>query len=228
MRFRLGLSVRRAPPSKGPQCGYLLTFQSSLKATVKALDNVFSGPAVEVPLSEELQQEIGAFLDKHRDIDDNDSQRIQDGLLNVYEKYVAKDPDKWTAFLRVLTQLRPAITGQVRHERWWTLLIKPVLDGIGNKRSTIEGAKELLLSFLVYDSEDDRGGAKARLSRHFTKEVLGIYLSRTRIVDDDERIIAGEDEFVAEQVETVLVTFGQSKPKVNIMPHRYNSCWARI
>lgn len=186
-----------------------------MKDTVKALNNVFSGAAVEIPLSEELQEEIGAFLDKHQGIGDNDSQHTQDGLLNIYEKYVAKEPDKWTAFLTVLTQLRPAIIGQARHERWWTLLIKPVLDGIGNKRSTIEAAKELLLTFLVYDSEHDKGGAKARLSRHFTKEVLDIYLNRTRIVDDDEHIIPGEDEFVAEQLESVLVAFGKSKPKVN-------------
>lgn len=223
MRLRLGPSVRCAPPTRKAQRGNLLTLHSSLKGTVKALNDVFSGAAVEVRLSEELQEEIGAFLDKHQDIDDSNSQRIQDALLNVHEKYVAKEPDKWAAFLRVLTQLRPAIIGQVRHERWWTLLIKPVLDDIGNKRSTIEAAKGLLLSFLVYDSADDKGGAKARLSRHFTKEALGIYLNRTRTVGKDEQVVVGEDEFIAEQLETVLVTFGQSKPKVNTILHSYNS-----
>lgn len=197
----------------------LLKLDRSFKDIVKALDEAFSRPSVDDTLTEELQRTIDSFLAKHQKTEESQSSHLQDELLNTYHKHVSAKPEKYATFLNALTQLRPILTGQVRFEKWWALLVKPILDGIGHKRKTIDGAKEFLLSILVYDSDDDESGDNARLSVHFTNKLLSLYLKRTRVVHAEGYANRAEDDFVAEQLQSVLLAFGQKKSKVNRMQH---------
>ncbi|KAI9667830.1 MAG: hypothetical protein M1821_000649 [Bathelium mastoideum] len=185
----------------------------SLKDTVKALNATFSAASVPLPLPDELQATIEAFLDKHADIDDSDSQRLQDELLAVFSKYVAAKPEKYAPFIRSLQHFRPAITSEARLFEWWELIIRPCINAMGQKKNVIEEAKELLLSILVYDADDKDVEEKARLSNKFLVTVLEIYLDRARTPSVGGTTISPEDEYIARDLESILIRFGRKKPK---------------
>lgn len=185
----------------------------SMKEAVRALNSTFSAPITPYPLPEDLQQTIEAFLDRYQNIDDHDSQRLQDELLPLYKKYVADNPDKHGPFLSALKLLRPAIRGESRLAEWWTLVIRPTIDAIGHKREEIEDAREFLQGILIFDAEDDKSGGKAQLSAQFSKRLLEAYLERTKIPFTEDDTASPQDEFIAHELESVLITFGRRKPR---------------
>ncbi|KAE9985821.1 hypothetical protein EG327_004578 [Venturia inaequalis] len=186
----------------------------SLKDTVKAVQAAFANDAAPtIPLPDELQQTIEAFLDLHQNIDDHDSQRLHDELLSIRNKPRSTSSERLGAFVHVLRLLRPCIRGDKRLGEWWLTVIKPIVDSVGHKRDTIEDAREFLLGILVFDADDDTTGEKASLSAQFTRRILEAYLVRTKIPTTDEEVVSPEDEYIAQELEGILVAFGKKKPK---------------
>jgi hypothetical protein len=134
-------------------------------------------------------------------------------LLSIFNKYVVNSPEKHGPFVNALRLLRPAIQGQNRLDEWWSLVIRPTIDTVGYRQHSIEDAREFLLGILVFDPEDEGVGEKSTISSHFTKKLLDAYLSRTRIPSGDE-VVSPEDEFIAHELENILVAFGRKRPKV--------------
>ncbi|KAJ4352328.1 uncharacterized protein N0V89_007676 [Didymosphaeria variabile] len=187
----------------------------TMRETLKALNTTFAAPAAPYPLPEELRDTIARFLEKYDDIDDTDSQRFHDDLLPLYNKHVANNPENLGPFLSVLRAVRPALTGEARLGEWWDLVLKPTIDSVGHKKHELEEAKELLLSFLVYEVHDDKDKDKecARLSDLFLRKTLDVYLARTKVPSETEDIISPEDDYISNEVESVLVAFGRKQPK---------------
>ena len=165
-----------------------------MRESLKALNAAFSASAVPDPLPDELYATIHAFLQRYDDIDDHDSQRFHDDLHALYLRHVANSPDKRGAFLSALRLLRPAITGEARLTAWWNSTLRPVIDGIGYKKSEIEDARAFVQSILVYDPGEDHDGEHARLSALFTNKILDAYLARTKVPSD---AVSPEKDFVA-------------------------------
>lgn len=184
-----------------------------MRETVKALNTTFSAPTVTCPLPDELRTTIENFLERYDNIDDHDSQRLHEDLHTLYQRHVAPSPDKNGAFLALLRLVRPALTGEVRLTVWWNLALKPTINGVGHKRQEIEDAREIVLSILVYDTDTDKDGEHARLSKLFTKRLLDAYLARTNVPLSAEDTISPENELLAQELESVLVAFGRKMPK---------------
>jgi hypothetical protein len=199
----------------------------SLKEVVRALISALSSPTLPPhPLPEELQQVIQLYLDRHHNIEDHESQRLHDELLNLYNKHVAKDVDKQATFLAALRQLRPAVKGTTRLLEWWDLLVRPTLDSLGHEKAVVSDAGGILLSVLVYDEDEDEDGEKARASALFTQKLLEIYLEKTRLLTGDGQKVLPEDEryrFVSNNLESLLVSFGRKRPKVNYMIYLFTA-----
>jgi hypothetical protein len=190
-------------------------YGSSLKDTVKGLQAAFAGDAQTLsPLPDELHQTIEAFLDRNQELDENDSQKLHEDLLSIHNKYVGTSPDKLSAFVHILRLLRPAIHGEKRLEDWWLLVIRPVVDAIGHKRDTIEDARDFLLGILLFDADDDKSGASASLSATFTTRVMEAYMARSKVPTLETEEISPENEFIAQELESILVAFGKKKPLV--------------
>lgn len=185
-----------------------------MKDAIKALDNTFGAPDVPYPLPDELCATIQSFLDRYDNIDDHDSQRFHEDLHALYQRHVAEDAAKRGAFLSALRLVSPALTGEARLTIWWNLILKPTIDGIGHKRHEIEDAREIVQSILVYDTEEDQNGDRARLSSLFTKKILDAYLVRTDVSSSVENAVSPENEFIANELESVLIAFGRKMPKV--------------
>ncbi|KAF2201239.1 hypothetical protein GQ43DRAFT_416177 [Delitschia confertaspora ATCC 74209] len=185
----------------------------TMREAVKALTTTFSAPTTPYPLPDELQQTIEAFLERYHDIEEHDSQRFHEDLLSLYTKQVAGHPEKHGSFLGALRLVRPALTGESRLEEWWNLVLKPTIDTVGYKRHVLEDAREIIQSILVFDADEDKDGEQRRLSKHFTKRILDMYLARTKLPSSAGDIVTPEDEFVSEELVSILVAFGRRKPK---------------
>jgi hypothetical protein len=188
---------------------------SSLKDTVRSLQSAFLGDAQQLsPLPDELQQTIEAFLERNPNLDEADSQRLHEDLLSIHNKYVATSPDKISSFAHVLRLLQPAISGEKRLEDWWLLVIRPIIDAIGHTRQSIEDAKEWLLSVLLFDADRDETGDGASLSAKFLTRVVEAYMAKSNVPTSEVEEISPEDEFIAQEWESILITFGKKKPLV--------------
>lgn len=154
-------------------------------------------------------------MEKNSGIDQSASQKLHESLLDVYSNHVVGDSEKIGPFVSVLRHLRPAITGDDRLCEWWNLVIRPSVDSVGHKRFVVEDAREFLLKILVFDPDDDKDGVNAKASKLFTQRILDIYLDRTKIPTTPEDAVTPEDEFIAHELESLLVTFGRKMPKVS-------------
>jgi hypothetical protein len=195
-----------------------------MRETIKALSTTFSAPTVSTPLPDELCTTIENFLERYDTIDDHDSQRFHDDLYALYQRHVAASPEKHGPFLAVLRLVQPAVTGEARLTTWWSLVLKPTIDGMGYKRQEIEDAREIVQNILVYDTEADRDGEYARISTLFTKRILDAYLARTNISLSAEDTISPENELLSHELESVLVEFGRKMPKVRTRSTHVPSC----
>lgn len=186
-----------------------------MKDTARLLNSVFAEARVSLPLPDELIQTIETFLDAHQTIDNHDSQRLQEELLKLYHKHVIHSPEKLGAFVNVLRRLRPVITGKSRLDEWWKLVIQPTIDAVDHKRETVEDAQDFLLGVLVFDEDEDSAGERAAISTYFTQCLLDAYLTRTRTSLSDDALVSPEDDFVAQELEAILIAFGRRRPRVS-------------
>jgi hypothetical protein len=187
---------------------------SSLKDAVRVLNTTFSAQAVPHPLPEDLQHAIEVFLESQEQIEEHDAQKLQEDLLFIFNKYVASNQEKHAPFVSALRLLRPAIHGEARLDEWWSLVIRPTIDAVGYRQHAVEDAREFLLGVLVFDPEDDISGEKSTISKQFTSKLLDAYLARTRLPSGDD-VVSPEDEFIAHELENILVAFGRKQPKVS-------------
>ena len=118
--------------------------------------------------------------------------------------------------MHVLRVLQPVIRGEKRLEDWWLLVIRPVVDAIGHKRDTIEDAREFLSGILLFDADDDNSGDGATLSAKFLGRVMEAYMGRSKVPTSESEEISPEDEFIAQELESILVNFGKKKPLVSV------------
>ncbi|KAL6160925.1 hypothetical protein ACJBU6_00067 [Exserohilum turcicum] len=189
----------------------------SMREALKALNTTFSATTVPCPLPDELCATIDAFLERYHDIDDHDSHRFHEDLHALYLRHVANSPEKRGAFLSALRILRPAITGEARLTVWWNAVFKPTIDGIGYKKAEMEDAKAFVQTILVYDPEADKDGEQARLSTLFTTRILDAYLARTAVPSSPDDTVSPQNEFIAHELEAVLVAFGRKMPKMFLL-----------
>jgi hypothetical protein len=203
----------RQPPPLRPA---LTVRCRQMRDALRAIEKTFSEPAVPYPLPDELRITVQSFLDRCDPVEDHDSQRFHDELLSLYTNNDAGCPEKLGSFLALLCLCRPALTGEARLGAWWDLAVRPTIEGVGagRKRHEVQHARQFLQSILVFDGQGDAAAEEARLSDVFARKVLDLLLARTRVPSSTLDVVAPEDEFVASELESVLVAFGRRKPKV--------------
>jgi hypothetical protein len=177
-----------------------------MKETLRALNTTFAATEVPLPLPDELCAAIESFLERYEGIEDPDSQRFHEDLHALYLRHVAEDPSKHGAFLSALRLLRPALTGETRLTVWWDLVLMPTINAIGHKRHAIDDAREIVQSILVYDTDEDHDGERARLTDIFTNKLLDAYMARTNVPSSDDNAVCPENNALSHELEQVLVT----------------------
>ncbi|KAG0634257.1 Hamartin protein-domain-containing protein [Tuber brumale] len=189
----------------------------SLKDLSKTLNVALSAPLPLYPLPDDVLNVIHAYLNKHINSDDHDSQRLHDELLNLHESKVRNRPENHATFLACFRALRPGLVGVERLLKWWDILVRPTLDSMGQAKVVVADARAIVLSVLAYDDEDDPTGEKAKGSAVFTDKLFEVFLEKTKLISSDRGAGFKEEQrqrFVSANVEAVLLAFGKRKPKV--------------
>lgn len=182
----------------------------SLKDLAKTLST--SLPTTPVPLPDDLLLVLHAYLDKHPEFDDAESQRLQEELFSVYQSHVYENSSRYAPFLAIIRTLSPALRGSGRLLQWWDRLCIPVLNKLGEEKGLATEAKNTVLGILVYD-EDGEGELNddaITTSSTITENLLDVWLNKQTIAsiefDDDAR-------FIENQVQMILLAFGRRRPK---------------
>jgi solute carrier family 25 (mitochondrial carrier protein), member 16 len=155
---------------------------------------------------------LHAYLDKHAEYDDSESQRLQEELLLIYQNYVHNNPSRLALFLAIVRTLNPAIRGSGRLLQWWDKLSVAVINKLGEEKGLATEAKNTVLGILVYD-EDEEGellNDAITTSSTIAENLLEVWLNKSTSAsiefDDDAR-------FVENQVQMILLAFGRRRPK---------------
>ena len=184
----------------------------SLKDLIKAISLTSN---LIIPLPDDLLQVIHAYLEKHASYDDSDSQRLQEELLAVYQREIVDKPFRLAPFLAILRTLRPGIRGSGRLVQWWEALSKIVLNKLGEEKGLAVEAKNVLLSILVYDEDEDGDGELVKddntTSETVAESLLATWLAKVNAASTDFDV---EARFVEGQIRLILVSFGKKRPKV--------------
>ncbi|KAK8249894.1 Hamartin protein-domain-containing protein [Phyllosticta capitalensis] len=185
----------------------------AVKDAAKAIEAAFAGPEVIYPLPDSIQRTVEKLLDHVHDLEDAESQRLHEELLATYKNHVHDEPAKRASFLHALRLLRPAIKGGSKLTEWWDVLIGSVVDGVGFKRLEIEDASEFVLGVLAFDADDDESTWQAAAAASYLQRLLNRYLHHTRLPTGGEDVITSQDEYMASQIEAILVAYGCRRPK---------------
>lgn len=192
-------------------------FLRSIKDATKALQVQFSAAKSPLSLPAESRRMLQTFVEDQSHggsskIDEDESARANAELKLFWERYVADNPQKTAAFAGVLRELRPAIVAEESLLEWYAHAIKPVIASPGFRKVAVEDAQEFLASVMIYDEEGDDSAA-ARTSARICNDLLNVYLARTNGLTEEDAFVAPENAQVANQVETVLVTYGRKMPQ---------------
>lgn len=187
------------------------SWYSSFKELTKAVNAYIS--TVSLPLPDDLIQVIQAYIDKHLPIEESDSQRLHDELLNIYQKDVKNNPNRCTIFIAILRHLRPAIIGSARIIQWWETLMVPMLDHLAEEKCLVFEYRCILLDILVYDIDSEKKSDNANASALLSEKLVEVWLKNSDIGSSD---VGPAAHYIEEQVKLVLIEFGKKRPKVMI------------
>jgi hypothetical protein len=162
------------------------------------------------PLPDELLDIIQAYLDKQSPVEDAESQRLQDELVNIYQKDVRDKPSRYPAFMAMLRQLRPAITHSTRLLQWWEILVVPVLDHLTTERGLAVETRGILLEILVYDADEGDVTDAILTSATLSERLLEMWLKSGMAALK----LDPASHFLEQQIQHVLIEFGKKRPKV--------------
>ena len=190
---------------------------TSPKDTLKAIHSFFSSSDPSQSLSDGLQRTIIESTDSAGAIEEALSQRVHDDLLNIYSELVAKDKSKLSAFLQALQLFRPFVIGLDRKLKWWSLVLEPVINRLGQKRVETEQASAFVLGMYEYDSGEDKKGEMQREAKAFTDLLVDTYLRRAKPAVSQDEDYSLENEHLATQLEQLLVAVGKKKPRLLLL-----------
>jgi solute carrier family 25 protein 16 len=185
------------------------SYSRSFKELTKAVnDNI---PTASIPLPDEVLEVIQAYLEKHAPIEESDSQRLQDELLNIYQKDVKSKPKRYAGFIAILRELKSAIAGSSRILQWWETLLIPVLDHLADEKGLGVQTHRFLLDILIFDTDNGEKSDAAKTSAIISEKLLELWLKKSSSAS-----LEGDPatRFLEEQIKLTLVAFGKRRPRV--------------
>jgi len=205
----------------GPQCHVvvqpLTAASSSLKDLSKAINTFIQSPRL--PLPDELNEVITAYLEKHDRNDESSSERLNNELISVYQKCVVNRPDKYAAFLALLRPLRPAIRTSARLVQWWDRLIEPILEYMSQERGLAKEALANVLDLVSFE-EEGPGASDSQGPNVFADRLLRRWMQVLELAELGDN---PSTEFNERVIREGITRFGKKDPKASATVCK--CCW---
>lgn len=187
----------------------------SLRDVTRSLQTHFT-TASKIPpsLPSDSRRMLQSFIDDHHgEIDRDEAARANEELTSFWDRHVMGQASRLGAFVGVLRELRPALVREDDILEWYQLAARPVINAAGYKTAAVEDAQEFITTIMTYDEHEPDQLQRGRTSARICADLLNIYLSRTRSLNEDDPCIAPEVAAISHQVETILVRFGKKMPR---------------
>ena len=170
-------------------------------------------PAPRLPLPDDLQAVIDAYLHKHEKYDDAASTRLHDEFVSIFQRLVRDAPTRLGPFVAILRRLLPCLRTTARVFQWWDLLTEPVLANEDQDRHLAEesfaGVFEVLMSF---DADDEDANGLETPSNPFVNRLVALWMDRYNLLEQET--VSRSDENRDRRIREVMMKYGKSRPKV--------------
>ncbi|KAK4134273.1 hypothetical protein BT67DRAFT_313965 [Trichocladium antarcticum] len=184
-----------------------MTSSGSSKDLAKSLNGFLQSPSL--PLPTEISTSIAGYHEKHNRPDEASSDRLGEELLAIWDKTVRDHPEKYTAFLTVLRQLRPGLRTPTRVFKWWDRLLDPVLDHVAREKGLAREVMENTLDLLSADEYDD----PAVWSDERLAPLVSRLLSRWMDARETQADLRPSADLKEQMIKEALMAFGKKDPK---------------
>ncbi|KAI1377783.1 Hamartin protein-domain-containing protein [Hypoxylon crocopeplum] len=183
----------------------------SAAPTFRELTKAISGfvPTTKFPLPDDLVEIIDAYLCKHEKFDEGAADKVNDELLSIFHKDIAKVPSRYTAFVALLRRLRPIIGQPVKIYEWFELLL-PVLNYLNQEKGLASEVEGVLLDILIADDGNDPSSPTGGAAPQLAGRILLLWLDEYEAVGRTPDAIS---DFKEKQLRKTLLHYGKRRPK---------------
>jgi hypothetical protein len=180
-----------------------------LKELSRAICAFIATPSL--PLPDDLNRVIEAYLQKHEKFDEGSSDRLQDELQSIYQKQVKDLPNQHAAFISILRSLVPVFRTPARILKWWDILSAPILDSLSQDKTLLAECSGALLDILTFSTPElDQAGTDVSPSP-IADRLLLAWMGKCEESPSESGVTLQTSE---QRIRSVLVQYGKKRPKV--------------
>lgn len=178
---------------------------ASTKELTKALTTYLSAPSPAFPLPDNITQVIEAYRTKHDRQDDAADERLQEELLQLYQKLVHGQAPRIAPFIAILRSIRPKLWTSPRAAHWFDVLVDDVLDHIWQNKAL---TKEVNVNYesVMKSSTEDRDGTANIMGRCLERWMQYAHVS-WQSADPATR-------FKENRIRDMMLVWGKKSPKL--------------
>ncbi|KAM0328064.1 hypothetical protein ACHAQA_005466 [Verticillium albo-atrum] len=187
---------------------------NSLKDLCKAIHGYYSNtPTPTLPLPDDLNQAIEAYLSKHEKFDDQNAEKLNDELQSIYHSYVAGQPSRYASFIAIFRRFIAVLRTPARLFHWWDIMGDPVeMNAVQEKGLLAESAAGTMEMLMMGDIVEQEGKAEGAVNP-FAERLYLAWMDKHRPVESTE----GESDFGGDSTERPmregLIAWGKKRPK---------------
>lgn len=183
---------------------------SSTKDVAKAINAYIQSPVL--PLPDDLNQVIAAYLERHEKYDDAAADRLQEELTSIYNKSVNGRHEKYAPFLAVLRQVRPFLRKPARIVVWWDRFLDPVLENLNIEKGLANEALKNILQLLAFE-EDDYDRPPTEGPNIFADRLLSRWMQLNAL--NQAATGSGSSDSKERFMQEAIMTFGKKDAKAS-------------
>lgn len=187
-----------------------IDYARSTRDLSKAINAYIHAPSL--PLPDDLNRVLAAYLEKHEKYDEGASDRLQDELTSIFHKSVAGQPDRYAPFLAVLRSLRPALRTPARIVQWWDRFIDPVLDNLNMEKGLANEALRSILELLAFE-EDEYDKPPSTGPNIFADRLLSRWMQLNAL--NQAATGSGSSDSKERFMQEAIMIFGKKDPKAS-------------
>ncbi|KAK0388588.1 hypothetical protein NLU13_4831 [Sarocladium strictum] len=184
-----------------------MSSSTSLKDLTKAINTFVTDPVL--PLPDSLVDVIAGYLDRHQKYDDSASDRLQEELFTIFDKYVKGNPNSYAAWFGIIRRLLPVLQTQERLLQWFDAC-QGYIDKAPVDKSmiteTVAGLMDVVLLAENYQEASDGEGAPNPIIHR----LFSLWMDRFYPASVEGQPNAQHNEKL---VREGLIQFGKRRPK---------------
>ncbi|GAB7362294.1 hypothetical protein MBLNU230_g2312t1 [Neophaeotheca triangularis] len=185
----------------------------SITSVTRALQIHFTTPKLPQSLPNDARRQLQNFVEQHDgNLTGEEADQAAHELSSFYDKYVGDIPQKIGIFAGVLKELSFAVEGKDNIVAWWEFVVKPIVSNVGYSKTALKDAQDFIVGVMVQEEDGEAEPGHTVLVASLCKELLNIYVMRTKDVTENDDYSARDNQQIAVQVENILCAFGQKQP----------------